>query len=110
MSTKKTRALVQTAIKALDYTAKWNSLTALLFNKHSKLIGVLVPHLIQNFAELIEKRIINGINKTGFHPFSTLRRENEILKYILKEQQHEKKTLKLNYINNCGTTRNYIQN
>lgn len=48
-----TRALVQTAIKALDYIP--NELARSLFNKHSKLIGVLVPHFdTQFYAELIE--------------------------------------------------------
>lgn len=49
---------------------------------------VHIEDVIKHNEAIIEKRIINGIN--GVHPFSTLRRENEILKYILKEQQHEK--------------------
>ncbi|CCV66357.1 Transcription regulator, LacI family [Paracholeplasma brassicae] len=48
-----TRALVETAIKELNYIP--NELARSLYNKHSRLIGVLVPHFdTQFYAELIE--------------------------------------------------------
>lgn len=48
-----TRQLVENAIKALNYIP--NELARSLYNKHSKLIGVLVPHFdTQFYAELIE--------------------------------------------------------
>lgn len=49
---------------------------------------VNIKEVIQHNDKIIENRIINGIR--GVHPFSTLRRENEVLKYILREYLHEK--------------------
>lgn len=50
-------------------------------------VWVPIKEVIKHNDQIIEKRIINGIR--GVHPFSTLRRENEVLKYILKEYLHE---------------------
>lgn len=59
-----TRLLVETAIKDLNYIP--NELARSLFNKHSKLIGVLVPHFdTQFYAELIEG-IENQAMKLGY--------------------------------------------
>jgi DNA-binding LacI/PurR family transcriptional regulator len=59
-----TRALVENAIKDLNYIP--NELARSLFNKHSKLIGVLVPHFdTQFYAELIEG-IENAAMKLGY--------------------------------------------
>lgn len=59
-----TRLLVETAIKDLNYIP--NELARSLFNKHSKLIGVLVPHFdTQFYAELIEG-IENRAMKLGY--------------------------------------------
>lgn len=59
-----TRALVETAIHELNYIP--NELARSLFNKHSKLIGVLVPHFdTQFYAELIEG-IENAAMKLGY--------------------------------------------
>ncbi|MDY0211048.1 MAG: LacI family DNA-binding transcriptional regulator [Acholeplasma sp.] len=59
-----TRTLVETAIKDLNYIP--NELARSLFNKHSKLIGVLVPHFdTQFYAELIEG-IENSAMRLGY--------------------------------------------
>ena len=59
-----TRLLVETAIKDLNYIP--NELARSLFNKHSKLIGVLVPHFdTQFYAELIEG-IENSAMRLGY--------------------------------------------
>jgi DNA-binding LacI/PurR family transcriptional regulator len=59
-----TRALVENAIHQLNYIP--NELARSLFNKHSKLIGVLVPHFdTQFYAELIEG-IENAAMKLGY--------------------------------------------
>ena len=59
-----TRALVENAIKDLNYIP--NELARSLFNKHSRLIGVLVPHFdTQFYAELIEG-IENAAMKLGY--------------------------------------------
>lgn len=59
-----TRLLVETAINDLNYIP--NELARSLFNKHSKLIGVLVPHFdTQFYAELIEG-IENQAMKLGY--------------------------------------------
>lgn len=59
-----TRALVENAIHKLNYIP--NELARSLFNKHSKLIGVLVPHFdTQFYAELIEG-IENSAMRLGY--------------------------------------------
>ncbi|MDX9807827.1 MAG: LacI family DNA-binding transcriptional regulator [Acholeplasma sp.] len=59
-----TRALVENAIHQLNYIP--NELARSLFNKHSKLIGVLVPHFdTQFYAELIEG-IENSAMRLGY--------------------------------------------
>lgn len=59
-----TRALVENAIHQLNYIP--NELARSLFNKHSKLIGVLVPHFdTQFYAELIEG-IENAAMRLGY--------------------------------------------
>lgn len=59
-----TRALVENAIHLLNYIP--NELARSLFNKHSKLIGVLVPHFdTQFYAELIEG-IENSAMRLGY--------------------------------------------
>ena len=59
-----TRQLVQTAITELSYIP--NELARSLYNKHSKLIGVIVPHFdTQFYAELIEG-IENAAMKLGY--------------------------------------------
>lgn len=59
-----TRMLVETAIHQLNYVP--NELARSLFNKHSKLIGVLVPHFdTQFYAELIEG-IENSAMRLGY--------------------------------------------
>ncbi|MCU0105691.1 LacI family DNA-binding transcriptional regulator [Acholeplasma vituli] len=59
-----TRVLVENAIHQLNYIP--NELARSLFNKHSKLIGVLVPHFdTQFYAELIEG-IENSAMRLGY--------------------------------------------
>ncbi|HKL61150.1 MAG TPA: LacI family DNA-binding transcriptional regulator [Acholeplasma sp.] len=59
-----TRQLVQTAITELSYIP--NELARSLYNKHSKMIGVIVPHFdTQFYAELIEG-IENAAMKLGY--------------------------------------------
>lgn len=59
-----TKALVEAAIKELNYIP--NELARSLFNKHSKIIGVIVPHFdTQFYGELIEG-VENAAMRLGY--------------------------------------------
>lgn len=51
-------------------------------------VWVDIFSVIAHNEKIIEQRKTKPIH--GVHPFSTLKRENEILKYIIKEYLHEK--------------------